>query len=229
MTHYEIAFRIRYDSPFGRFTSDHQDVSISQWCNWNKDYIEIKGQGLDRKIQSDVQRLAKGLRFKILRKTFAQDTLGVVFSHCICGKVLSPPLEEIERFNCLEMQPYIFQNGSELCRVIAFSQSDIRKLFSSLESFGETEVLSRREVKADVVRSNLNLSSSILLGDLTAKQKRALRTALDTGYYRKPRGANAAKVANLMGIPRTSFVDHLRKAENKVLNSLHPFISLEGV
>jgi predicted DNA binding protein len=229
MTHYEISFRIRYESAFGKFTSDHQDLSISQWCNWNKDYIEVKGRTADRKLQSDVQRLARDLHTKILRTTIAQDTLGVVFSHCICTKVVAPPLVTINRFNCLEMQPYIFQNGSEICRVIAFSQRDIRKLFSSLGTCGEIEMLSRREVEADVVRNNLNLSSSSLLGDLTLKQKQALRVALDTGYYKKPRDANASKVANLMGIPRTSFVDHLRKAENKVLNSLHPFISLESV
>jgi predicted DNA binding protein len=90
-------------------------------------------------------------------------------------------------------------------------------------------MLSRRKVEGDVVRDNLNLSSSNLLGGLTSKQKNALRTALDIGYYKKPRGANAIKVASAMGIPRSSFVDHLRKAENKILNSLHPFISLEAV
>ncbi len=227
MTHYEITFKMRYESPFGQFTMAHQGITISQWCNWNRDYIELSSQRpLDKKIQGEVQHLAGEMGFKINRKSISENSFGVVFSHCICDKVTSPALLTIDRFNCLEMQPYVFQEGSELCRVIAFSQSDIRKLFSTLGEY-EIEVLSRSEVEEDVVRGNLNLSSSTLLGDLTSKQKQALRTALDIGYYKKPRGATATKVARAMGIPRTSFVDHLRKAENKVLNSLQPFLNLE--
>jgi predicted DNA binding protein len=229
MTHYEITFRIQYDSPFGRFTSTHQRVSISQWCNWHKDYIEIGGlSSIDKEIQEDIQDLAKNLQSKIIRKSLTKSALRIVFGQCNCTKVISPPLMAIDRFNCLVLQPYIFQQGSELCRVIAFSQTDIKKLFANLDSYGKIEVLSRRKVDADVVRDNLNISRSNLFGGLTSKQKTALQTALDIGYYKKPRGANATKVAKAMRIPRSSFVDHLRKAENKILNSLHPFISLEA-
>jgi len=230
MTRYEITFRLAYNSPFGHFTSTHQGVSISQWCNWDKDYIEIAGlSAINEDVQGGILDLAKSLQSRIIRRSLTKNTIGLVFSQYICEKVISPPLVTIDRFNCLELQPYIFQQGSELCRVIAFSQTDIRKLFSNLDSYGKIEMLSRRRVDGDVVRDNLNLSSSNLLGSLTSKQKSALRSAIDIGYYKKPRGANASKVAKVMGIPCSSFVDHLRKAENKILNSLHPFISLEAV
>ena len=201
---------------------------ISQWCNWNKDYIELGSpEAIDNKLQIDLKRLARSLGFKINRRALTEKSLGVVFSHCICEKVTSPSLLTVDRYNCLEMQPYVFQEGAEFCRVIAFSQTDIRKLFSALDTYGKVEMLSRREVEGDVVRDNLNLSSASLLGALTPKQKQALRAALEVGYYKKPRGATATKVASVMGIPRTSFVDHLRKAENKVLTSVQPFLNLE--
>ena len=95
MTHYEIIFRIQYDSPFGRFTSTHQGVSISQWCNWDKDYIEIGGlSSIDKEIQGDIQVLAKSLQSKIIRKSLTKSTLGIVFGRCICGRVISPPLDD---------------------------------------------------------------------------------------------------------------------------------------
>ncbi len=229
MAHYQATFRVAYDSPYARFTAEHPDTTISQWCNWDRDYIEIsRPSQIDRRIHDDVYRMAKELKVQITRKSKAPNSMGISFDSCLCNKVSSPPLMEMDRFNCLSLQPYVFEHGSELCCVVALSQADLKNLLSSLERHGKVEMVSKNRVEGDFVRDRLALSLADVLGGLTAKQRFALRAALELGYYQKPRRADASDVARALGVPRTSFVDHVRKAENKILASLRPYISLES-
>jgi len=70
------------------------------------------------------------------------------------------------------------------------------------------------------------VSTSTLFGNLTTKQRRALITALDNGYYHMPRRATAGEIAEKLRVPRTSYVDHLRKAENKVLKAVGSYLRM---
>lgn len=132
----------------------------------------------------------------------------------------------IEQHNCLELQPAVYTQGWEWYRVITFSEKDIKSLFKDLGKY-DVQVVSRRTVLDESVRDTFVLSTRTLFGDLTNKQRRALITALDNGYYSLPRQATAEEIARRAGVPRTSFVDHLRKAENKVLRSVGPYLRLK--
>jgi len=202
---------------------------VSHWCNWSRDVLEIGHRDLenDDQIQQDVQLLTKELGAKIIRRSFAKSNLQVVLMHCACGKIPPPTLPVIEGRNCLEIQPAIYSEGWEWYRVIAFAQKDLKYLFKDLEQHCNVEVVSRRSISDESVRDTFLLSTASLFGSLTEKQAKALKTALDNGYYRMPRGATAGEIAERAGIPRTSFVDHLRKAENKVLQAVGPYLRMK--
>lgn len=53
---------------------------------------------------------------------------------------------------------------------------------------------------------------------LTAKQREAFQAARHLGYYAWPRRITATRAAKLLGIPKTVFLSHLRKAEAKILS-----------
>jgi len=114
----------------------------------------------------------------------------------------------------------------EWYRVIAFSERDLRQLFKDLDKHCRVEVTSRRTIPNESIRDTLLVSTATLFGGLTAKQRRALLAALDQGYYYIPRKATAGKIAERLGMPRTSYVDHLRKAENKVLQAVGSYLRL---
>jgi len=63
-----------------------------------------------------------------------------------------------------------------------------------------------------------------LFGELTDRQLAALQIALENGYYEQPRGCSIADLAEQMTVARATFEEHLRKAENKLLNSAGQFI-----
>jgi predicted DNA binding protein len=231
MTHYEVSFKLQHDHcPYNEFSKSHPSVIISHWCNWSKDVLEIAHKEIqnDPEMKADLQKMTKALDAKIIRRSYARASVQVVFMHCRCGRIPPPTLPVIEKRNCLELQPAVYSDGWEWYRVIAFSDRDLKELFKDLDKYcNPIEIISRRSISDESVRDTFLLSTASLFGTLTDKQARALMTALDNGYYRLPRNANAGDIARLMGVPRTSFVDHLRKAENKVLQAVGPYLRLK--
>ncbi|MDG6996397.1 MAG: helix-turn-helix domain-containing protein [Nitrososphaerota archaeon] len=227
MTHYEVAFKLQHDCPYNEFSKTHPDTVISHWCNWRKDILEIAHKDLqNEQVQQGIRKLIRALNTKVIRKSNATSNLQVVLQQCACDNIPPPTVPMIEQHNCLELQPAVYTQGWEWYRVIAFSEKDIKSLFKDLDRFG-VQVVSRRTVLDESVRDTFVLSTATLFGDLTDKQLKALITALDNGYYNMPRSATAEEIAKRAGVPRTSFVDHLRKAENKVLRSVGPYLRLK--
>lgn len=58
------------------------------------------------------------------------------------------------------------------------------------------------------------------LGILTPKQRQAIATAYKIGYYDIPRRAESADVARALQLGKSTTIEHLRKAEKRVLDEM---------
>ena len=76
------------------------------------------------------------------------------------------------------------------------------------------------------VASSLTMSADALFSGLTEKQTEAILAALRHGYYNLPRAADVKTIAAKEKVPRTTFQEHLTKAENKLVAALVPNIKL---
>lgn len=56
---------------------------------------------------------------------------------------------------------------------------------------------------------------------LNGKQERALQTATEMGFFDRPQDATANEVANRLGVSRSTFLYHLRGAEQKIFMSVY--------
>jgi predicted DNA binding protein len=65
-----------------------------------------------------------------------------------------------------------------------------------------------------------------LFGELTNRQLAALRLALENGYYEQPRNCSVSDLAEQTTVARATFEEHLRKAENKLIQNAGQFIRL---
>mgnify|MGYP000185591842 FL=1 len=57
-------------------------------------------------------------------------------------------------------------------------------------------------------------------GRLTDRQREVLETAMEMGYFERPRSANATEVAERLDISPSTFAEHLASAQSKLLDSL---------
>lgn len=93
--------------------------------------------------------------------------------------------------------------------------------------FPQARLLSKRTLgNGSTVREAL--SSPLFLSKLTKKQARALLAAFDAGYYDFPRGVTTEEVSKALGIGRSTFQEHLHRAENHVVQAVLPLVRVRA-
>lgn len=224
MTLYETAFRLQHDCPLNDLSRKHPDLVMSSWCNSDMDVIEISQDGDLAGLEKDLEIMWRAMKTKPLRKT--SSPLQVVIKNCACHHIPAPVTPIFEKNHCLELQPCTYKGGWEYYRLISFTEKDARNVFADLSKFAKVEVISRREMKSGAVREAMLVSTSALFGGLTRKQVQALVFALENGYYQVPKKVTTEEMASKLRLPRTTYEEHLRKAEGKVLRSMAPYITM---
>lgn len=100
-----------------------------------------------------------------------------------------------------------------------FSQHvDVRSVVEAAEAaFPETDLRSKREVEAPN-RGGVRVRETIH-DRLTERQRTVLWAAYLAGYFEWPRGSTAEELATSMGVSSPTLHNHLRKAQQKLLDS----------
>ncbi|MHA2395430.1 MAG: helix-turn-helix domain-containing protein [Candidatus Thorarchaeota archaeon] len=222
MSLFEVVFRARYENPLSEITKDNPSVKIFQWCNHQHDIMELilqKKEDYDQ-IRNDMLKAVE-----IVDEIHNGANTHVITQMCSCGGpdtvqgYLGDP-------NLLLIPPIAYENGWEHLRLIAFRHENIKKLLSKLKDDGfEVEIL-RKKPFDGYIASSLTLTTDALFSGLTEKQVHALLTAFAQGYFRYPRGSDLQTIASKEKVSRTTFLEHLKKAENKIITALIPHIQL---
>jgi len=66
----------------------------------------------------------------------------------------------------------------------------------------------------------LEPQSESTISRLATKQRQALLTAYGLGYYEVPRKASSEEIARLLKIDKSTFAEHLRKAEKNIIKNV---------
>jgi hypothetical protein len=119
-------------------------------------------------------------------------------------------LEFLLRTNCVFVGPTVVRDGIENWHIMAPSREDLQEAIASLERYAEIAYIRGSDAPGAE-------------GGLTDKQSAALAAAVEMGYFDTPRRASVEDLAAKLGVSPSTAVEHLRKAEKKVLeNYLHP-------
>lgn len=116
-------------------------------------------------------------------------------------------IDSIIKKNCVFVGPTIVKDGIENWHIMAPTREDLQDAVSGLEQCAEIAYIRNRE-------AGLGMSA-----DLTEKQAAVLKAAMEMGYFDSPRVASIKDVAARVGVSPSTAVEHLRKAEKKVLES----------
>jgi hypothetical protein len=179
-------------------------------------------------VQDDLDRYMKELGTKVVRKELSSSNVQLVVHSCNCDRLPTNVSFLFSKHNCVEMQPCVYRDGWEWYRLLAFSQRDIKALFDELSKAGKAEVVSRVSREGSTVRESVVVSVANLFGGLTQRQLEAIVVALRNDYYRVPKRVTTDEIAERLGVPRTTYEEHLRKAEGKVLRAVAPYLELKG-
>ncbi len=106
--------------------------------------------------------------------------------------------------NLFMVAPVKFEEGYEKWFLATADKKNIAAVYNQLKKKHKTKLVYLKE--------------ETIGEDLTQKQREILNFAKHFGYYECPRKKGATEIAKLLKIPKTVFLSHLRKAENKIIN-----------
>jgi len=133
---------------------------------------------------------------------------GEVSEHCIC-----PAFGEVDCAAEIEG----FRDGALQVSVTVPRREALRDLVAALRARDAAVHLERiLPIAAEADDRRLTLDPQ----GITDKQREALATAVELGYYRRPRGADLATVAERLGISRSAASQRLNAAESTLVNAL---------
>ena len=178
------------------------------------------------RIEPDLNELLLWKGGKVLKKNFLEGNLQLIVKTCRCSKISPNVSDIIEGNSCLQIPPEIYFGGWEEYRVIGFRENDYKNMFQELGKLGPVEVIQKKAVAEKSLRDSFVISISSVFSELTDKQVGTLLSALEYGYYQIPKKMTAEEIAGKHKVPRTTFEEHLRKAESKVLRAMAPYVRM---
>jgi hypothetical protein len=101
--------------------------------------------------------------------------------------------------------PIRFTSGREICTLIFDNKKEMRKMLNKLKTDWKIHRIGSINLQFD-------------LEDLTPKQLKAVNLAIEKGYFEIPKKINLEELSKQMKLSRTTFLEHLRKAEKKILS-----------
>ena len=222
MTLFEVIFKITHDCPFGDISRKFPSLQMFGWCNREQEIYEVVVEKRDDypAVLDEISKLGE-----ITEVSSDRNKIYLVAKPCYCT-VENSIGKNIDEFSLLHVLPVVYEQGWEYYRIIAFKHEDVNGLLQRFEDRGFAFEILRKVPFNGFIASSLTLTADALFSGLTEKQMDALLIAYTNGYYQFPRRADVQAIAAKKRVPRTTFQEHLKKAENKIIGSLVPYVQL---
>lgn len=218
--------RSKDESIFIDLTRRFPSASVFIWCNRENDVIEIVVRKPEEYPLVIEEIHAQHARIKdIIEEIVDEHRLYLNLHTCDCMKH-NTIVRHIGKLNILNIFPNMIENGWAYHRLIVFKHEALKELLKRLENAEWFYKILRKVPLDGFVASSLTMSADAVLSGLTEKQMEAILTAHRHGYYNLPRLSDVQTIAAKEKVPRTTFQEHLMKAENKLVNALVPNIKL---
>lgn len=115
-------------------------------------------------------------------------------------------IDSIIKKNCVFIGPTVVKDGVENWHIMAPTREELQDAVASLEKYADIAYIRNAEGTGQDV-------------GLPERQVKTLKSAIDMGYFDTPRRASIKDVAKKLGVSPSTAVEHLRKAEKKVLEN----------
>ncbi|MFC6953635.1 helix-turn-helix domain-containing protein [Halorubellus litoreus] len=221
MSLHEASIRVKHECPYREISERHPDLTIREWPLSDCQVLEITSEATPTdELLDEISQLGT-----VLHESEGEDGYHVVTQSCLCSLEESI-IDRFEKHNCLYQSPTIYRQGWEHYTVVAFDGEDVRELLGDLRSDREIELLAKTPISETQIPHSMLAPANQLFEDLTDRQLAALQLALERGYYEQPRKTSLRDLAEQTAVARSTFEEHLRKAENKLLTNAGQFLRL---
>jgi len=213
-----VRLKIRHDCTIGsrcrKFNCTAYSISINSWAENNYEYTIQRHiiEGEEKNILKFLNDLKKDKRIKKLE--ISKNTVFFIekrFNEKIPGSFYNPKMFYIKPI-------FVDKDGFEYWELGSLEKRILTDFVKGLTKQKEMEL--KIEKVEEVKLSNIYFPR--LLPKLSEKQRRAFELAVENNYYKFPRKIGLKGLANAMNVSVSTFQEHLRKAEEKIMPSIKP-------
>jgi len=222
MSLFEVIFKVRHDCPFGNISRRFSSARMFVWCNRKHEIIEVV---LSKESQYEEIRQTVVALPGIIDETSDRGNIRLITKRCYCTTKNSIG-RNVDANNMLLLMPVSYEAGWEYYRAIAFRHKDFRRFVEKVPQLPCELVILRKATVDGSIGGSVPVSVNDLFSNLTSRQVDTLLTSYFIGYFSFPRKTNVLKIAKAKKVARTTFQEHLTKAENKLVANVVPYLRL---
>lgn len=212
---YRITLAARAPGPLQALTERHEGLAVDAYPV--RPYVLLQCTGPDEDL--DDARKALGSAASVVHESFGDGRMTLLLD---AGDAEDPVLAFLTTRAAHVIPPVRWQSGEARVTLLVDDATDLRELTAL---FPGGRLLSKR-VLANGAREAFG--SPLLLPSLTAKQASALVAAFEAGYYEVPRRVTTEEVSGALGIARSTFQEHLNRAEQLVVRAMIPLVRMRA-
>lgn len=219
-----VTLTVRHPCPLARPIRADRSVRASHLCHRGRAAnLELHGSDPDELAGVIREYEAEGGRLAFLQED--RMTAMVRFPTCACcrtGRVI--PVAEQD--GALHLAPSTYGPEGETYQFLVAGGEFTTATLDRLPGKVTTVRLATRPISSLPFDETLLVPVGELLGRLTDRQQSAMHEAIEQGYYRIPRDVTTVELAQRFGISRPGFEALLRKAENRLIAALLPYLAV---
>jgi predicted DNA binding protein len=217
---------VRHDCQFSRPVAQGSHLRVTHLCHRGEE-ATLEVHSLDAEELRRLVRDYEAIGGTVIYREPDQSAALVRFASCACcasGRVIP----SIESQGYLYLPPSAYSSEGESYQFLVEEERIAGRLLKSLPSDVETLRVGTKPLSALDFESGFLVPVGSLFRSLTPRQRQALLIGILRGYYRIPRAVMTEELARSLGISRPAFEALLRKAENKLVTTLFPYLTVQG-
>ena len=220
----DTRLRIKHDCPFCNFSAQFPEAEMVLWYSRESEVLQITAPDRTR-----LKEMLAAARKHLGACDMFEDGTSALLLTCECGYPRFRSVISIaDETGCMLIPPHTYQGGWETHRVLSTGTEPLKRFIEEVEKAGRVEIVSHRGRDALDALHDLNVVPVHFFEGLTDLQIKAVVAAYEAGLFEVPARTRMDRVAKEVGLSRSTFGEHLRKAELQMLRNSYPFLKLRA-
>jgi predicted DNA binding protein len=216
----DARIRVHHPCPYCELSVRFPRAVLLLWCDNRRDTFLVSASD-----DAELRALGAALRSSFHARTLLAEGTSALFELPDFEWPDPPSVTRLaRRAGVWFLPPVVYADGTETYRLISPTRPRLNRLIQRLRRLGDVEILSVSD-RADLgsVRDYPTASVHFFEG-LSGRQTRSLVAAHDAGLFEIPSRTSWAAVARAEGLSRSTFGEHLRKAQLRILQNSYSML-----
>jgi len=216
----EARIRVHHPCPYCDLSVEFPRTLFNLWCDNRRDVFLVSSPE-----EGELRQVLAAFRDSFHGRPIVQDGAQALLVVPDFEWADPPSVTGLaRRTGVWALPPVLYHGGRETYHFVAPTRSALNRLMARVRRMGEVEILSVLDREGLGTVRDGGLAPAHFFDGLTAKQTRAMVSAYEGGLLDVPAHRGWAEVARTQGLSRSTFGEHLRKGQHRLLVNSYPLL-----